>query len=70
MAMRIDPVLISLAFMAAIAATGGIAAAVVPPFSIAIDSEPPYYLPKAAVVLSSSIPIRWEHDRHDAYDYA
>ena len=61
MAMRIDRVLISLAFTAGIAATGGIAAAVVPPFSIAIDSEPPYYLPKAAVVLSSSIPIRWEN---------
>ena len=49
-----------LALTVGLAATGGIAAAVVPPFSIAIDSEPPYYLPTAAVV-PSSVPIRWEN---------
>jgi plastocyanin len=54
-------VLIWLALAVAVGAIGVIAVAGVPPFRIAIDNEPPYYLPKSAVVLSSSVPIRWEN---------
>jgi plastocyanin len=61
MMIRIRHVLISLALAVGVAATGGMAAAVVPLFSIEIDSEPAYYLPKADIVLSSSVPIRWEN---------
>jgi plastocyanin len=44
-----------------VAAAGVIALAGVPPFRIAIESGAPYFLPKAAVVISSSIPIRWDN---------
>jgi plastocyanin len=42
-------------------AFGVIALGGVPPFRIAIESGAPYFLPKAAVVTSSTIPIRWDN---------
>ena len=38
-----------------------IALAGVPPVRIAIESGAPYFLPRAAIVTSSAIPIRWEN---------